>query len=404
MAVILPQDARTTTATTTGCQFLIDNILAMAHGSCFDNKVINNMVDFEKPGAAFAPAPAPATPPQHLKFHASGSEYFRIWIVNLLLSIVTLGIYSAWAKVRRNQYFYSSTELAGSSFEYHGNPIAILKGRIVAAVVVGAYALAGKVSPLLAVVMFLVMAAVVPWFIWRSLQFQLHNSAWRGIRFRFDGQLRDAYINCLLRPLLNIVTFGLATPYIYQRLKAWQFNASRFGQARFATRASVGSFYKLFGAFLLLAIVGSFVFGMFSAVMVAGTMAGGDPNALNLNLSLAGMVTAAVLYLLVLSVVPLLIALVQNLVWNNASLDQHQFRSEVRIGRMLFIIVTNIVGVICTLGLFLPFAQVRMMRYRIESLMMIPEGSLDEFVASTSADVNAAGEGVSDFMDFDFSL
>jgi len=376
----------------------------MAHLSIFDNKVSDNMVDFNKPADLFAPAPAAATPPQYLKFHASGSEYFRIWIVNLLLSIVTLGIYSAWAKVRRNQYFYSSTELAGSSFEYHGNPIAILKGRIVAAVVVGAYAFAGKVSPLLAVVMFVVMAAVIPWFIWRSLQFQLHNSAWRGIRFRFDGQLRDAYINCLLRPLLNIVTLGLATPYIYQRLKAWQFNESRFGQARFATRASVGSFYKLFGAFLLLGIVGAVVFGLLSALIVGANLAGRDPNALNLNLSLGGMIAFAVFYLLILSMGPLLIALVQNLVWNSASLDQHQFRSEIRTGRMLFIIVTNILGVICTLGLFLPFAQVRMMRYRIESLVMIPEGSLDEFVASASADVNAAGEGVSDFMDFDFSL
>ena len=88
------------------------------------------------------------TTPQReaITFSATGSEYFRIWIVNLLLSIVTLGIYSAWAKVRRNRYFYSSTHLAGSSFEYHGNPIAILKGRIVAAVVVGAYALAGKAA------------------------------------------------------------------------------------------------------------------------------------------------------------------------------------------------------------------------------------------------------------------
>lgn len=377
----------------------------MAHGSCFDNKVINNMVDFEKPGAAFAPAPAPATPPQHLKFHASGSEYFRIWIVNLLLSIVTLGIYSAWAKVRRNQYFYSSTELAGSSFEYHGNPIAILKGRIVAAVVVGAYALAGKVSPLLAMVMFLVMAAVVPWFIWRSLQFQLHNSAWRGIRFRFDGQLRDAYINCLLRPLLNIVTFGLATPYIYQRLKAWQFNESRFGQARFATRASVGSFYKLFGAFLLVSIVAFVVFMVLFAAQAASTFAGrNEAEAIAQGFGPGMFIGIALFYLLILSMAPLLIALIQNLVWNNASLDQHEFRSEVRTGRMLFIIVTNILGVIFTLGLFLPFAQVRMMRYRIESLMIIPAGSLDEFVASTSADVNAAGEGVSDFMDFDFSL
>ncbi|MET2872051.1 DUF898 family protein, partial [Exiguobacterium profundum] len=70
-------------------------------------------------------APAPAAPqPLRLRFIGSGSEYFRIWIVNLLLTIVTLGIYSAWAKVRTLQYFYRNTQLAGSSFDYHGSPIA----------------------------------------------------------------------------------------------------------------------------------------------------------------------------------------------------------------------------------------------------------------------------------------
>ncbi|KQQ47351.1 hypothetical protein ASF61_01500 [Duganella sp. Leaf126] len=367
------------------------------------------MVDFAQPSDPFAPvAPAATvTPPQQLAFHASGSEYFRIWIVNILLSIVTLGIYSAWAKVRRNQYFYSSTELAGSSFEYHGNPLAILKGRIVAAVVVGAYALAGRVSPLLALAMFVVMAAVVPWFVWRSLQFQLHNSAWRGIRFRFDGQLRDAYINCLLRPLLNIVTLGLATPYIYQRLKAWQFNQSRFGQARFATRASVGDFYKLFAAFMLLGIVFVVGFGIVSAMQASAMMAAPTPAEVAARSASFGFwtgIAVAVFYLLILSLTPLLIALIQNLMWNSASLDRHTFRSDVHTGRMLFIIVTNMLAIVCTLGLFLPFAQVRMMRYRIASLTVIPGGSLDAFVATNSADVGAAGEGVSDFMDFDFSL
>lgn len=51
-----------------------------------------------------------------ITFSATGSEYFRIWIVNLLLSIVTLGIYSAWAKVRRNRYFTPApTWLAAAS-------------------------------------------------------------------------------------------------------------------------------------------------------------------------------------------------------------------------------------------------------------------------------------------------
>ena len=65
------------------------------------------------------------------EFRATGGEYFRIWIVNLLLTIVTLGIYSAWAKVRRLRYFYGSTLLDGHSFEYHAKPLAILKGRLI---------------------------------------------------------------------------------------------------------------------------------------------------------------------------------------------------------------------------------------------------------------------------------
>ena len=65
------------------------------------------------------------------EFRGNGGEYFRIWIVNLLLTIVTLGIYSAWAKVRRLRYFYGNTFVDGHSFEYHGQPLAILKGRLI---------------------------------------------------------------------------------------------------------------------------------------------------------------------------------------------------------------------------------------------------------------------------------
>ena len=80
------------------------------------------------PAVASAPAPREVA----FEFRATGSEYFRIWIVNLLLTIVTLGIYSAWAKVRRLRYFYGSTALEGTSFDYHADPKAILKGRLIA--------------------------------------------------------------------------------------------------------------------------------------------------------------------------------------------------------------------------------------------------------------------------------
>jgi Zn-dependent protease with chaperone function len=65
------------------------------------------------------------------EFKGNGSEYFRIWVVNILLSVVTLGIYSAWAKVRRKQYFYGNTRVNGAGFEYLGSPAKILKSRLI---------------------------------------------------------------------------------------------------------------------------------------------------------------------------------------------------------------------------------------------------------------------------------
>src|ERR1700761_2385520 len=75
------------------------------------------------------------------EFQGSGGEYFKIWIVNLALSIITLGIFSAWAKVRTRRYFLGNTVLAGHSFDYHGQPLRILLGRIIALVLLGGYSL-----------------------------------------------------------------------------------------------------------------------------------------------------------------------------------------------------------------------------------------------------------------------
>ena len=71
-------------------------------------------------------AAAPVDMRHEIRFEGSGGEYFKIWIVNLALTIATLGIYSAWAKVRNKRYFYGNTFIAGHSFDYHGRPVRIL--------------------------------------------------------------------------------------------------------------------------------------------------------------------------------------------------------------------------------------------------------------------------------------
>ncbi|MGH7460351.1 MAG: DUF898 family protein, partial [Longimicrobiales bacterium] len=78
------------------------------------------------------------------QFSGRAGEYFGIWLVNVLLSIVTFGIYSAWAKVRTEQYFYANTRLAGASFEYLARPLSILKGRLIAFAVVASLGLSAQ--------------------------------------------------------------------------------------------------------------------------------------------------------------------------------------------------------------------------------------------------------------------
>ena len=56
---------------------------------------------------------------RNLKFRGQGSVLTGIFLVNLLLTVLTLGIYYAWAKVKTKKYIYSSTYLEESSFQYH---------------------------------------------------------------------------------------------------------------------------------------------------------------------------------------------------------------------------------------------------------------------------------------------
>lgn len=337
-------------------------------------------------------------------FTGTGSEYFRIWIVNLLLSIVTLGIYSAWAKVRRLKYFYSNTTVANSSFEYHGNPIAILKGRFVAVMLIIAYNIALESSATVALLMIAAAVLTVPWLIWKSLQFKLYNSSYRGIRFGFRGTLAQAYKVYLLWPLLAVVSFFLALPFAHQRLKQFQHQESRFGSTHFSFDASVRKFYQCYLLFFAIWLVGLVAISVLFGGAVFTIIAGGMPKEEAMAGALAIFTFMFAIYVWMFMIFPIFTTMIQNLIWSNTRLGPHLFLSEMKWTRVCFIAITNILAIICTLGLYLPFAQIRYMKYRIASMTLFPDGSLDDFVAATQMQAGATGEGVVDLLDFDLSL
>lgn len=167
--------------------------------------------------AALAPAPATRTGPHGLaiEFTGTGSEYFRIWIVNLLLTIVTLGFYFPFAKARRLRYFHGNTLVGGHALGFHGDPWKMLRGFVLMLVFAGAYAGAGHFSPIAGAVAAVAFALLWPALWQSSLRFRLANTSWRGLRLRFSGSLGGAY--AALLPLLLPVAVIVAAGAISQR-------------------------------------------------------------------------------------------------------------------------------------------------------------------------------------------
>ncbi len=110
------------------------------------------------------------------------------------------------------------------------------------------------------------------------------------------------------------------------------------------------------------------------------------------------------LYLWVFAIYPIFLSMMQNLIWNETKIAEHQFRSNLEWLKMAGIMLSNIVLIALSLGLFTPFAQIRTMRYRINSMQMQVHGNLDEFIGETQTQVSATGEGAVDLLDFDLSL
>lgn len=318
------------------------------------------------------------------EFGGQGGEYFRIWIVNLFLTILTLGIYSAWAKVRNKRYFYGNTVLDGSSFEYTGNPIAILKGRLIAGGLFLLYAVAGQFAPALSALLFLLLMAAMPWMITRSLMFNARNSVYRNVRFRFQGPVKDAYFVFLLWPLAAMLTFGILSPLAYFKQQLFVVENHAYGTTNFEFHAVAKDYYRMF-LVMILGFLGGIAVGMMLMGMVP----------------LLGAVIVMLAYLFVFvyfSVHDF------NLRCNNSKIALHGFEADMELPSYARLVAINTVLTMLTLGLYRPWAMVRTANYKAEHLRLEAVGDLGQFIASEEQQINTLGEEMGDMFDFDIGL
>lgn len=339
---------------------------------------------------------------QRFSFTGTGAEYFRIWIVNLFLTILTLGIFSAWAKVRRLQYFYRNTRIGDSSFDYHGSPIAILKGRLIGIALFGVYSITIKFAPLLGLCILLGIVAIMPYFLVTSFRFRLYNTSFRGLRFGFVGTVKDAYAVFLALPIATMFTLYLLAPFTHHRIKAYQHNNTRFGQSTFSFKASEGSFYMVY-LFAFLQYMAVIIVFIAAGIYLFWSQIAGAPNDPKMfGVIFLGAYAMAILTSLL--VIPYFIARIQNLVWNGTQLGENRFSSTLTAKGLAWIIFSNFIFTIITLGLFKPFAAIRMARYQIEHMALLPAGDFNEFMAGEQQKVGAAGMETAEVFDIDIGF
>jgi uncharacterized membrane protein YjgN (DUF898 family) len=375
-----------------------------------------------------------------LEFSASGSEYFRIWIVNLLLILVTLGIYLPWAKVRKIKYFYGNTRLDGHALDFHGEPKKMLRGTAIVAVFFMVYSQAVRFAPVAAMVAILALLAIWPLLFRASMKFRLANTSWRGLRFRFvDTGLLEPYL-CLVPPLalllipsalmsfsgtvqsakgqpsgaaaavmgMAFLAFACLLPYFFWRIKRYQHNHYAWGPVQSEYRSGMWDTYKVFGLTVLFVLSMAVLFGLAAGLLMPALFSGGIKNlGVGWLKALVILLPMALIFLISINIAPraLFTTRMQNLLWSRTGNHYFRFKSELGTRRFMLLQFKNYFLILLSLGLYWPFAVVATKRMQIEAVALKSRVPLDSLThAAQKRENDAAGDMAADLFGMDIGM
>ncbi|WP_070963149.1 YjgN family protein [Vibrio sonorensis] len=360
-----------------------------------------------------------------IHFHGKSGEFFSIWIVNILLSIVTLGIYSAWAKVRTNRYFYGNTELSGDRFDYHAKPMQILKGRIVAALVVILWVIATEfLDPAIGGVVVLAFYLALPWLLWANARFDAAMTSYRNVRFSFQGRLIDAYKTLLGRGIIVFaLVIGLIVWWVFALQSgssgaafnvtvvigaviigfigqvwiihgAWQYfiNGYQFGENKVSATLKLGKFFQIYLISAVLGIVSLLALAIVGGLLVfSGSIALDSLDFDSLLFSIGSVAVVFAVYFVVLSVTLVvtsyIVSQTRNYVFSQAQLENGEtplhFRSTLSALGYAALIITNLLAQLFSIGLARPWVKVRTARYVAKHTFVL--GDVENFITQKQA-------------------
>ena len=344
---------------------------------------------------------------ERFAFTGNAKEYFGIWIVNLILTILTLGIYSAWAKVRRISYFHSNTVILGDRLAYHATGWMILKGRLIAFAAFALLYVTSFISPFLQLGLSLAIIPVIPWIINQSLRFQTRMTSWRNVRFNWDGSYLEALKAMILWPIAAVLSFGILAPMATKASHSFIARNLRLGKTPFEAELFAKPYYKVLGMTILLGLPIAVISGGVALLILPSvqSMANGDLGSQDPGLAVGIIVLNLFTFAWALALLFYYQVRMRNIFINALRLKEAAaFSTDMKARRILWITVTNTLVLPLTLLLMLPWAVVRLYRYTVESTLVSPRSDLPDFLDELGDGASAFGEEFGTMEGIDISL
>lgn len=379
-------------------------------------------------------------------FTGNSVDFFKIWIVNLFLMILTLGLYSPWAKVRKLRYLYGNIFVDDNRFDYLADPIRILKGRLVAVIALVFYYLAWDFYPDAGMFLLIVGVLLAPLALITATSFQMRNTSYRNIRFSFQAEYKALYRQLIIPlgivlsltgamyfvfnpdwipfygkdtneselvksdflSLFFFLALMPAIPYLDFLRSSFIVNHTQYGNLDAEFEGDTWGFYKLY---LLTCLI------FISIIIFEGLIVTGTIYALRYSFELEfinlftdqlfGLTLIIIFYLLNFIAVAFLKVKRTNFIYEQTSFGAYSNRiriySRLKTWHLSWIYISNTLLIVISLGMLIPWAKIRSSRY-FASCVELESRGLDNVKARSDDDQSALGDELLNIFDMDLGI
>lgn len=345
------------------------------------------------------------------RFHGSWQDFARIAFPNLLLSIVTLGIYRFWATTREREYLWSQTEFIDERLEWTGRGMELFIGFIMVFFLIGlpiiiiqlvSQGLIFQGESILAAITTLTMVLTLFYLTgiayFRALRYRLSRTYWRGIRGGSNDPGFQYGLSYMWKSFVGWLPIFLLVPWSMISLWNDRWNAMSFGPHRFAAMAEWKPLMRRYLLFYLVPFL-LFIGGIIMGVSMA---ASGRAGALGSTGAAVGAIMVVIALLSIYIILPLAALAFYSkyfrLAVGGLRLHTLEFEFRARAPDWILFFLANIAIVVCTLGIGYIFMPYRNWKFFIDHMEAYGEINIDELTQSDTV-VSGHGEGLLDAFD-----